>query len=227
MWRRFRLHNEAACRVQLFELYAPLARKIARYEVRRRPSYGLNGQDLEQYAYAGLLESIDRYDPMHGAPFASFAKVRMRGAISNGLAQSSEAGAQYTFRRRIERERIQSLRDEKGAQPASALEELACLAGNLALGIIAEGLATLIEQPEMNAYESLEWRSLQLHVLSELEQLPETEHLVMRKHYLEGLQFSHIAELLGLTKGRVSQIHRAAVERLRTRILHSTQGAQS
>jgi RNA polymerase sigma factor FliA len=41
---------------------------------------------------------------------------------------------------------------------------------------------------------------------------------VLRQHYETGLSFAQIAELLGVTRGRISQLHRSAIERLRKRI---------
>ena len=37
----------------------------------------------------------------------------------------------------------------------------------------------------------------------------------MELHYQQFVPFVEIAEMLGVTKGRVSQIHRAAIERVR------------
>jgi RNA polymerase sigma factor for flagellar operon FliA len=46
------------------------------------------------------------------------------------------------------------------------------------------------------------------------------ESVIVRQHYENGVSFTHIAQLLGLSKGRVSQLHASAVARLRARIGH-------
>jgi len=46
--------------------------------------------------------------------------------------------------------------------------------------------------------------------------LSEQERTVIRYHYLQEVPFSEIAALLGLTKGRIAQIHKQALGRLRT-----------
>ena len=51
-----------------------------------------------------------------------------------------------------------------------------------------------------------------------LDELQGRERTVMELHYRQHVPFVEIAELLGVTKGRVSQIHRAAVARMRERI---------
>ena len=52
----------------------------------------------------------------------------------------------------------------------------------------------------------------------ELEVLPERERDILRYHYLEGISFDEIGILLGVSKGRISQIHKAAIALLRKRL---------
>jgi RNA polymerase sigma factor for flagellar operon FliA len=40
----------------------------------------------------------------------------------------------------------------------------------------------------------------------------------VRQHYDHGLSFAQVAQLMGLSRGRISQLHRAALDRLRKRL---------
>ena len=51
-----------------------------------------------------------------------------------------------------------------------------------------------------------------------LANLPEQEAVVVRQHYDHGLPFAQVAQLMGLSRGRIAQLHRAALERLRKRL---------
>jgi RNA polymerase sigma factor for flagellar operon FliA len=51
-----------------------------------------------------------------------------------------------------------------------------------------------------------------------VETLPEREQSILRRHYFDGLGFEEIGAVLGVTKGRISQIHRAALGLLRKRL---------
>jgi len=218
LWRRLRYEDDGACREPLFDLYAALARTIARAEFRRRPAYGLEKADFEQLAFEGLLEAIERYDPMHGAPFSAFARPRIRGAIADGAARSSEGAAQFSARRRLEADRLKSLLPaaKAGADP---LAELAELASALAIGMMVESARHAANSMDaLSAYESLAWRDMQVRVMEEIDRLAGTERSVMQQHYLNDVPFVEIARLLKVSKGRVAQIHRAAVARLRTRL---------
>lgn len=216
LWRRLRSDADLSCREHLFTLYVPFARAIAARERRRRPANGMERCDFEQLAFGGLLEAIDRYDPLQGAPFLAYAKHRIRGAVADGAARSSEASAQHHYRAKLEAERLSSLR--AGQDPSrDALSELSELAALLAIGLLAEH-AQQASVAETVSYERHEWRELTLNVVEEIELLPKAERSVMQHHYLNAVPFAQIAALLGLSKGRISQLHRAALTRLRERL---------
>lgn len=215
LWRRLRLGAEHACRLALFDRYVDLARAVARGERRRRPAYGLDKADFEQLAFSALLEAIDRFDPLRGPPFAAFARPRIRGAISDGIARSSEASAQYSLRQRIEAERLRSLASGEQAGE-DYLQCLAELAAGLAIGLIAERTRRLDETGSgLDPYEGLAWRELKLHLSREIARLAPTERSVIEQHYFNGVAFSEIARMMGVSKGRVSQLHRSALLRVR------------
>jgi RNA polymerase sigma factor FliA len=221
LWRRYRFESDGACRETLFDRYHRLALIIARQEFRRRPPYGLDRKDFEQLAYGGLLEAIDRFDPLRGAPFSAFARHRIRGAISDGLMQSSEIAAQYSQRRRTEMERMKDLAPGAIHGATDFIAELSDMATLLAIGLIAEndGLSSFgSPSPQGDGYGTVAWREMQISVLNEIDRLPPQEKSVMQQHYFNGVEFKNIARLLGLSKGRVSQLHRSALERIRARL---------
>jgi RNA polymerase sigma factor for flagellar operon FliA len=51
-------------------------------------------------------------------------------------------------------------------------------------------------------------------IVAALEQLPREEATIVRRHYLEGLQFDEVAAQLGLSKSWASRLHRRAIDRL-------------
>jgi len=119
----------------------------------------------------------------------------------------------------MERERLASLRE--GFDPArdDPLAALSGLSATIAIGLLLESdLPADVEKiadPAPSAYDSLAWNELVHRVHQTIDGLPEREAYVMRQHYRNGVSFQQIAGLLGVTKGRVSQIHRAALQRLR------------
>ncbi|MEA3015968.1 MAG: polymerase sigma factor FliA [Sphingomonadales bacterium] len=223
LWRRLRFEAEDGCREELFGLYAGLARALARRHYRRRASRRIDQGDFEQFAFAGLLQAIDRYDPLLGVPFGAYARRRIAGSIADGVSRMTEVDAQLSHRHRIEQERLRSLArrpaEGEGGDPLTEVTELVL---GLAYGLILErtSLAAAADGADTRAgaYESLAWRELQSRLGAAVAALPEREAKVVRNHYELGLSFAQIADLLGLSRGRVSQLHRAALERLRKRM---------
>lgn len=95
LWRRLRFENEKGCREQIFTRYRVLARAIARRQHGRRPKHGADLGDMEHFAYEGLLQAIDRYDPLRGIPFGAYARRRIVGSIADGSARMSESDATW------------------------------------------------------------------------------------------------------------------------------------
>jgi len=220
LWRRLRFEEDRSCREALFNLYVGLAKTIAARHYFRRAGKRIERADFEQFAFEGLLQAIDRFDPVKGVPFSAYARRRIAGNITDGVARMSELDAQIGHRRRMEQERLRSLAG--AANQEDALGALSELALGLALGLMLEG--TSMFEPaggrdhRPTAYESLEWRELQARLAGEVGKLPGKEAIVVHQHYETGLSFAQIAELLELSRGRVSQLHRSALERLRKRI---------
>jgi len=221
LWVKLRLEQRQEAREPLFNRYASFARSIA---FRVRPwGQRTTAKDAEQWAYAGLLQAIDAFDPLHGSRFESFAKPRIAGSVRDGFAQLSELEAQWNYRRKQERDRLRSVKDGAAAEKKDPIEALGEIAACLAIGLMLDGTSMMASDeapdPAPNAYESLEWRQTLLLLQRGVEQLAPPEATVIRQHYVHGLAFTQVAELMGLSRGRISQLHTSALAKLRKRIL--------
>lgn len=219
LWRTLLQSNDEDARRRVFDHYRPFAHKLAMAIFARRPPDNFERADVEQLAYEGLLQAIARYDPARNIAFESFARKRITGHIQTGLAAVSEGAAQYRYHRRAERERLRSLASPGLAQDSDPLTTLAQLSSMIALGLITEATQELepdrIADPQPSAYESLAWHELKQKVRQQISALPEREEYVVTQHYRNGVSFQQIAEILEISKSRVSQIHRSALLCLR------------
>lgn len=213
-WRNRSGANGAKSRAALLEIYLPFAKKLAaeQYFKRTRSSYELS--DLEQWAIEATLVSIDRFDPLRGSPFTAYARPRINGHIADGIASMSELGRQSHFYYRSEKERLRSLLESE-PEGLSPLDTLRKLATGLALGMMLEGTGACASEGKLelasSGYDSLVWKETLVHIADAIERLPEHQQLIIRQHYQNGLRFSELATMLGVTKGRVSQLHKAAL----------------
>lgn len=225
LWSAFKDAGSADARERLFALHSGFARSIARRHHREQSRGDIELAELYQFAYAGLLEAIDRFDPKQNTPFRPFAAHRISGSILDGIPRLSEVREQISWGRRMRRERLRSLSEGEAQDGASAIERLAELALGLALGFMLEGTGLFCPDDEEqarpksdSAYDSLAWKEIVTHLQAEMEALPERERTILKQHYVNGLSFDRLAELLRISKGRVSQLHRAALMLLRKRM---------
>lgn len=214
LWHRYRRQGDREAQQLLFARYVPWARVTAREVYRRVRIVQMEWADYAQNATVGLLEAIGRYDPGRGIEFMAYAKPRVRGAVFNGLrAFLIESRARETADDR-QRDRYESLNQ---GDSDDLLGQLVTTVSGLAVGLLLDGEAASDLFPQGDRVErAIEAQQLGTLLEQAVAHLPEKEELVVRLHYFQHLPFVEIAALLGLTKGRISQIHKSAMTRLRT-----------
>lgn len=221
LWQRLRGPAESAtkARSELFERYTGLVRSIAARLFGRRVDNVSTFEDYLQLGSEGLLEALDRYDPGRGASFETFATYRIRGAIQNGVRISSERNELSSYRARRHRERVRSLAASGGSDGSGdAFGEMVDLTIDLALGFLLEdneAERTQSRSAGTDPYACEAIAELQAVLVKLLDTLPERERQILEYHYFQQLPFRAIAELMGLTKGRISQLHHKALRGLR------------
>lgn len=233
LWLAFRAKPTPALREHLVARYLPYARTIAARMYARRGGQGFEFDDYLQHASVGLLECIDRYQPELGASFKTYATTRMRGSVLNGLEKMTERQQQLAIQRQViaiedrmsgwmEREPG----DDDQESGRALFRRLAVVGVGVALGVLLEG-SGLIEWQDgevagcLGAYQQVALRQLRDRVLALMSRLPERERHIVRAHYLQEMPFRDIAAELALSRGRVSQLHKAALEMLRQELIRA------
>ena len=217
IWMQFVASRQASLRERLIDSYLPLAKRVAARAYRLRRDDSVPFDDYLQYARVGLVEAVDRYNPLSKASFETFSSYRIRGAILNGLGKESEVGAQRAYWRLHTRERMDSIAPRALHWSGNAgLEDFIAITVGLALGYLLEESSDIVDSSVgSNPYEAVELAQLRTLSRELVEQLPEREGTLIRLHYFEHQEFQLIAEEFGITKGRVSQLHSQALGRLR------------
>jgi RNA polymerase sigma factor for flagellar operon FliA len=217
LWRELGKDRSASARQALVEHFAYLAKVNASHYYRIRLDDDVEYGDYLQYAMVGLLEAVDRYDPDRGAAFPTYAGYRIKGALLNGLEKATEQREQYAYLRRYQSARVESIAnglDHGGSDPFSRMVEATV---ELALSFLLEDTGFLRNDTQTTdgvfAEESMKSLSNQLEGF--VERLPERERIIIRNHYYHGMAFEELATLLGISKGRISQLHKRALQMIR------------
>lgn len=198
--------------------------------------------DLVSYGLLGLLDAIERYDLGRGVPFESYAAIRIRGAVLDGLRSIDWVPRSVRSRirelGRVEGALLTSLnRNPTEAEVAAAigmtiagLRELAVEAelsrivpldnvrrspGSEYTGAAARCSDPAAERPS-DALDAAEQRRA---VASAIEGLPARDRTVIDLYYYRGLKLTEIGRLLGVTEARVCQLNSRARAALKKSLL--------
>ncbi|MFC5475510.1 sigma-70 family RNA polymerase sigma factor [Paraherbaspirillum soli] len=211
-----------AARERIFMRYLPYAKALAARLYRGRPYDDVEFSDFYQLACVGLLEAIDRYDATRGVSFKTFCTLRVEGNVLSGVELLTDGQEQVRLARRIKKDRLASLKeggDEGHSRASGAFAKLCEVATGLAIGFMLDDTSMFAgadeRQNQVGAYHTVAWRQAKARLMMNLERLPERERKILMYHYFHGLTFEHIGSILGVTKGRISQIHRSALALLR------------
>lgn len=233
-----RLNRVAAPRA---EDHVGLVREIA-LRVSRSSGVTADYDDLVGCGMVGLMRAISSFDPARGAAFSTYASMRIKGEMLDELRRSSLGTRGARQRGRRVRAAQSSLQTKFGRMPthselatemgmrSEALWQWKDASSGVSVsfddstsasrgGSTRHTLAERMAGPGAEAIEQpLEREQEAARLEMELARLPERERMVLVLHFMKELKQRDIAQLLGVTEGRVSQIRSAALARLRDRL---------
>lgn len=231
-WTEYLAAPTRAGRDRLVARYTPLVRVIAHRVLIGLPTH-VEHADLAQSGMFGLIEAIERFDPLRCPRFESFAAQRIRGAILDELR--AQDWVPRTVRGRVrELERAQE-RLERQLQRAATDRELAS-----EMGLPVREIQGLIRQVHVVSVEALDEtsggvgdlfaddapdpmaiiqaRETMRQLNAAVAGLGERDRMVIQLYYLENRTLAEIGRMLGVTESRVCQLHARLVGRLRGRL---------
>lgn len=224
LWASWRSRGDGDARARLLALHLPYARVVAASYYAKRRNNEIEFDDYLQFASLALIDAANRYDPTHGVQFRTFAARRMHGEILDGIERMTEKQQQIAAQQRLMAQRRDEARGmaldrAQGADATDKVLEFVAEAGlAFALGWLLEGTGLIQPGDEAHAlstYASTEVLQLSERIKSIVKALPAQERKVIHGHYFHQRRFDDIAAEMGLSKGRISQIHRSALARLR------------
>lgn len=235
--RRYKETGDDAVKWELVLRFEPQIRRIAM----RTYSMGLGGNQLEDVVHEGLLTllgAVDRFDPDKGVKLETYVTKRLRGMMIDLSRKEDWMPRQLRQKSTRLNRAMDELSMELGRSPFPW--EVARRLG-MSLKeyekIISETAGANLMSFEMllDAYGSISGRALaqqaaqqdtpelmyeeqELHkaLASGIESLRPNEQMVLSLYYEKELTMKEIAEVLGISAPRVSQIHSHAIARLRT-----------
>jgi RNA polymerase sigma factor for flagellar operon FliA len=197
-------------------------------------------EDLIHAGILGLIEAIQRFDPARHVELKSYAKHRIHGAILDSLRDLDWSPRPLRRKARRIEEAQQRLRARLGYSPSESqlaeelgmtLDKFQHLLGELR-GLDLRSLQSeTLEEGSERAFNNLHptaspqdpfvlcLRSEMTGLLARaIQELPERERQLLALYYYEELTMKEAGAVLGIGEARVSQLHSAAIVRLRARM---------
>ena len=238
IWHAFKSTGDVDARERLILHYAPLVKYVASRVATGLPA-SVDQADLVSYGMFGLIDALQKFEPVRGNKFETYAIPRIRGAIIDELRAMDWVPRSVRFKQREIEKALADLESMLKRQPTErelaerlgmsmhelhevitqisfvsvlALDETVSVGADRGEKVsLVDTLADKGFDPSTGV-ESQETRGLLAAAINELS---EREKIVVTLYYFEGLTLAEIGTILGVTESRVCQIHTKAVGVLR------------
>jgi|TARA_B100000287_G_scaffold433933_1_gene496961 RNA polymerase sigma factor for flagellar operon FliA len=217
---------------QLIEDNLELVKKIA-WQVFGRVQKVVEIEDLIQQGMEGLVSAAQKYSPKEGVSFQQYAQLRIRGSIIDFLRKNSNL-CRTTIKKKQDFERAKlELLKSLGRDPTNdeLIEKLklqpdefnywekAFQANNIqSLDQAYDEYSILYQSSSKNPEMELQDKELKNQIKEALKVLNQREAMVAQLYYVEELNIYEISEILEISTGRISQIKKSIIEKLRNEI---------
>lgn len=216
---------------QHIDLIHPIVTQVAS----RFPRH-VDRSELWSAGAIGLVEASRSYNPETGVPFNRYASIRIRGAMIDSTRKRDWAVRSLRRQMRELHEAEHHIETTKGrhATDEEIADALKITVDDVEQRRAASAVSSLLhldqedpdrvslgeriveEESERLPEEHLASREMVGTLRTAIEGLPELQRDVVLRYYLEGEMLQTIAESLGVTEARVSQIRAEAVNAMRS-----------
>ncbi len=209
-----------------------LVKKIA-WQLHGRVHNIVEIEDLIQQGMEGLVHAAQKYSPKEGVNFSQYAHLRIRGSIIDYLRKNSNL-CRTTIKKKQEFDKYRIDLEKQLGRQATESELINFLGINddeynywkqafeanvvQSLDTAYNEYSILFASKEDNPESSLENKELKKQITDALKILNEREAMVAQLYYVEELNIYEIAEVLEISTGRISQIKKSIIQKLRNEI---------
>ncbi len=214
--------------------HLPLVRDVAHQVACRKPPH-VEVDELMSWGMEGLLDAYRRFRPDKHASFRTYARFRVRGVIMDNLRER-DLLSRTARRKAVLLERTRSRLEARFGRPphedeiAAALKidvaKLRTMASETEFGTVSvEDLRGADDRPydvdrhmpdcESDPLRMVLGRERARLVNAAIARLPDKEHSAVALYYKSDRTMREVADTLGLSESRVSQLHSQALARLR------------
>ena len=234
LWVAFKVSGDIDAKNELLVHYTYLAKSIVRRMMPKYNSYN-EYDDLVNCGIIGLIDAVEKFDLKHGVKFETYAVTRIKGEIIDYMRSQDWAPSSLRKKINVISETFETLESRNGATPSdmSVAKELDMPVEQVQKVLVQTHIFNVVNfEDTLNSYaakeiaaaegdepESILMQSELKRILAEvIDQLSEKEKLVVTLYYYEEMMLKEIAEILGVSESRVSQMHSKVLAKMRIRM---------
>ena len=233
---RYIATQDPAFREEIILRYVPLVHfVVGRLGLSR--SMGPDYEDAVSHGLVGLIEAVDRYDPVYGTQFSTYATLRIRGRVLDHLRALDWLSRSARHRARSVQNATNALWSNLGRAPSdnelarhleldlSSLQQALVDSARVIISldtvsdIEGDGENSLHEmladERQADPSEVFDEQDLKVRLLTALKSMSEREQLVLALYYYEELTLKEIGAVLDVSESRVCQLHARSIMNLR------------
>lgn len=237
-WKAYKANRSIEARNELVLQYTGLVRKIV---LRFKGSYSNFGQldDMVNQGIIALIDAVEKFDPDMGNKFETFASLKIKGAVIDFMRKQDWIPRNQRNLAKELDEVYNELYAKRGCEPAKAemaermgitvahLDKILQQRHNAIILSYEEAInekmmiasPLIVNESDKSSPESdLLYEELREKLMEAIDQLNEKERMVVSLYYYENLKLKEIAEVLSITESRVSQIHSAAIIKMKNKL---------
>jgi RNA polymerase sigma factor for flagellar operon FliA len=237
-WRAYQGVSPAAVdEKDLIVRYLPLVRNVVDRIKLNVPAH-VDADDLYSVGITGLIAAVRKFDPNQGSTFASYAALRIRGAILDELRRMDWCPRRARARSRKLKTAINDV-EQKVGRAATDAEVRASLGLTeaeyakwvddakpvtfIAIDQTPEGEdgagaslhELLADETDRTGRDNLEKAEILQLLTQRIAELPDIPKKILAMYYFENMRLAEIAAVFGLTESRICQIHAQTILGLR------------
>jgi len=214
---------------RLIEEHLPLVKKIS-WQIFGKVSNIVEIEDIIQQGMEGLIHAAQKYSPHDGVKFSQYACLRIRGSIIDFLRKNSNLCRTTILKKKEFDKKHFDLQSKLGREPTKEelIEKLnishdeysywstAFEANKIqSLDSVYDEFSILFATPENSPEQSLDDKQVKDALKKAIRSLNQREAMIVQLYYVEEMNVYEIAEVLEISTGRISQIKKTIVQKLR------------
>lgn len=235
LWEKYFQNKTLELKNELVLSYVYLVKKIV---LRMMPTYeGYNNyDDMVSNGIFGLMDAVEKYDLSRNVKFEHYAAMRIKGEIIDQIRKQDWAPS--SLRRKIksitnaynelENKLFRTPTDKEVAEHLGMKEEdlYKVMEKSHTFNIVhfeemlSENSYSINSVPDRreSTEQNIEKKEMKVILGEMIDALPEKEKLVISLYYYEELTLKEIANVIGVSESRISQIHSKVILKLRSKI---------